>query len=214
MHKSPNIPSSLSLPLTYTNPSTHPYRMGNSALTSQALSAPPYLLSFFIVLLTAHLSDHHCSRSPYIILHSLLACTGYLLLTISGPLQLSSLWRYMAIFPASAGFFSAVTIIITWTINNQPTGTRRGAGVVMLGFLGQLGPLIGVRLYPDEEGPYYTKGMAICTGFMAVVAGLAWGLRGYLRRKNVEEYIEVEDDDREGLVEGKRKRRRRFVFIL
>lgn len=187
--------------------------MGNSALTSQALSAPPYLFSFLIVL-TAHLSDHHCSRSPYVILHSLLACTGYFLLTISGPLQLSSLWRYMAIFPASAGFFSAVTIIITWTINNEPTGTRRSAGVVMLGFLGQLGPLIGVRLYPDEEGPYYTKGMAVCAGFMAVVAGLAWGLRGYLRGKNAEWYIEVEDDE-ERFVEGKRKRGgRRFVFIL
>lgn len=192
--------------------------MGNSALTSQALSAPPYLLSFLIVLLTAHLSDHHCSRSPYIILHSLLACTGYLILTVSGPLQLSYLWRYMAIFPASAGFFSAVTIIITWTINNQPTGTRRGAGVVMLGFLGQLGPLIGVRLYPDEEGPYYTKGMAVCAGFMAAVAGLTWGLRGYLKRKNAEGYVKIEDaadDDEEGLMEGKRRGGgRRFVFIL
>ena len=189
--------------------------MGNSALTSQALSAPPYLLSFLIVLLTAHLSDHHRSRSPYVVLHSLLACTGYLLLTISAFLQLSSTWRYMAIFPASAGFFSAVTIIITWTINNQPTGTRRAGGVVMLGFLGQLGPLIGVRLYPDEEGPYYTKGMAICAAFMAAAAALAWGLRGYLRRKNAEEFVEVQDDDEEGLVEGKRKRGGgRFVFIL
>lgn len=86
--------------------------------------------------------------------------------------------------------------------------------MVMLGFLGQLGPLIGVRLYPDEEGPYYTKGMAVCAGFMAVVAGLAWGLRGYLRGKNAEGYVEVEDDE-ERLVEEKRKRGgRRFVFIL
>lgn len=85
----------------------------------------------------------------------------------------------------------------------------------MLGFLGQLGPLIGVRLYPDEEGPYYTKGMAICAAFMAAAAALAWGLRGYLRRKNAEEFVEVQDDDEEGLVEGKRKRGGgRFVFIL
>lgn len=189
--------------------------MGNSALTSQALSAPPYLLSFLIVLLTAHFSDHHSSRSPYIILNSLLACTGYLLLSISASLRLSSIWRYMAIFPASAGLFSAVTIIITWTINNEPTGTRRAGGVVMLGFLGQLGPLIGVTLYPDEEGPYYTKGMAICAAFMAAVAGLAWGLRAYLRRQNAVGLVEVQDDDEEGLVEGKRKRGGgRFVFIL
>lgn len=89
--------------------------------------------------------------------------------------------------------------------------------MVMLGFLGQLGPLIGVRLYPDEEGPYYTKGMAVCAGFMAAVAGLTWGLRGYLRRKNAEGYVKIEDaaDDDEGLMEGKRRRGgRRFVFIL
>lgn len=84
----------------------------------------------------------------------------------------------------------------------------------MLGFLGQLGPLIGVRLYPDEEGPYYTEGMAICAAFMAAVAGLAWGLRRYLRRKNAEGIVEVHDDE-EGLMEGKRKRGAgRFVFIL
>lgn len=91
--------------------------------------------------------------------------------------------------------------------------------MVMLGFLGQLGPLIGVRLYPDEEGPYYTKGMAVCAGFMAAVAGLTLGLREYLKRKNAEGYVEVEDatddDDEEGLIEEKRKRGgRRFVFIL
>ena len=86
--------------------------------------------------------------------------------------------------------------------------------MVMLGFLGQLGPLIGVRLYPDEEGPYYTKGMAICAAFMAAVAGLAWGLRSYLKRKNAEGTVEVHDDE-EGLVEGKRRRGGvNFVFIL
>ncbi|KAK4130026.1 hypothetical protein BT67DRAFT_446137 [Trichocladium antarcticum] len=45
--------------------------MGHSPLTSQALAAPPYLVAFLAVLLTAHLSDKHRARSPFFIAHAL-----------------------------------------------------------------------------------------------------------------------------------------------
>ncbi|KAI9649938.1 hypothetical protein NHQ30_002523 [Ciborinia camelliae] len=56
--------------------------MGHSPSTSQALSAPPYLLSFLSVLLTSHLSDKLRARSPFLILHALLSSLGYILLSL------------------------------------------------------------------------------------------------------------------------------------
>jgi MFS family permease len=90
--------------------------MGFSSITAQGLSAPPYLFAFVVVVTTAYYSDRLQSRSSFIMLHSLLATVGYATIAVSGYLRsYHTLVRYFALFPAVAGFFSAITIIITWT---------------------------------------------------------------------------------------------------
>ena len=172
--------------------------MGYTALTSQALSAPPYLVSFLAVLATAYLSDRHRSRSPFVLFHALLATCGYTLIAIAGSLHLSPAWRYIGIFPAATGFFAAITIIITWTINNQRSDSARGTGVAMLNYVGQLGPMVGVGLFPDDDGPYYVKGMAVCAAFMGAVGILAWWLRIILQRENRKLGLGNGDEDEDG----------------
>lgn len=192
--------------------------MGYSALKSQALSAPPYLVAFGTVLLTAFLSDRYRSRSTFVIFHALMASAGYAMMTIAGSVHASPQWRYIGVYPAASGFFSVVTIIITWTINNQDSDSKKGTGVVMLNYIGQLGPLVGVHLYPDSDQPYYVKGMAVCASFMATVAILAYSLRRLLAAKNLrmaheQTREEVEDESLVG--QGKADRQDRpFVFML
>ena len=124
----------------------------------------------------------------------------------------------MGVYPAAAGFFSAITLILTWTINNQDSDSKRGTGVVMLNLLGQLGPLVGTRLYPDSDKPYYVKGMAVCSVFMFIVALLAWWLRRLLVRENekqtqLEEVLGKGEDEALVDEEGSRTKAR-FVYIL
>ena len=192
--------------------------MGYTALQSQALSAPPHLVAFFTVLLTAYLSDRFRTRSPFIIFHTLLACAGYSLMAIAGSLHASAHWRYAGVYPATMGFFSAITIIITWTLNNQHSSTGKGTALAMQNYVGQLGPLVGVHLYPDSDGPYYVKGMTACAGFMVMAAVLAFLLRLFLARKNRRTVVEEKaaDGEDEGLVMERRGRRREkgFVFMI
>ena len=155
-----------------------------SALASQALSAPPYLVAFLVVLLTAFLSDRARNRSNYIIFHAIMGSLGYLLIATAGALRASHWWRYAGVYPAASGFFSAITLILAWTINNQHSDTKRGTSVAMLNLIGQLGPLLGTRLYPDSDAPYHVKGMAICSAFMLLVAVLAFILRSILAIEN------------------------------
>jgi len=185
--------------------------MGHSALAAQALSAPPYLLSFVVVIITAWLSDKLQNRSYFICFHSLLSACGYILLALSGPLGLGTWWRYAAIYPAAIGFFSVITIIITWTINNQESESKQGAGFAMLQIIGQCGPLVGTRLYPDSDGPYYVKGMAFCGGAMILTAVLALCLRIFLAIENKKLDRELggtgqADEAREGLVAKRHSR--------
>ena len=190
--------------------------MGHSALASQALSAPPYLVAFGVVILTAWLSDKYRSRSSFLIFHALLSGAGYLVLALSSTLKLKIWWRYAAIYPACMGFFSVVTLIITWNINNQESESRQGAGFALLQIIGQCGPLLGTRLYPDSAAPYYTTGMAACACAMAGVACLAILLRVVLSRKNARSagYSAHDAGDERGLVKMALRKNEAFIYML
>lgn len=193
--------------------------MGYESVTAQGLSAPPYLFAFVVVITTAYYSDRLQSRSTFVILHSLLATLGYGAIAILGYYESSStLIRYLALFPATAGFFSAITIIITWNLNNQDTDIKKGTGMAIMNVIGQMGPLVGTSIFPEEDGPWYVKGMSICAGFMLAVGVLAAQLRWILIREN----RKTRNDDRGGeyagvpLEEGDLAHvsRKKFEFML
>jgi MFS family permease len=164
--------------------------MGYDSLHAQARSAPPYLVAFVVVLLTAYASDRARTRSPYLIAHALISSAAYLAIAVTGHFQdhispgLSIFIRYVCVFPATAGFFSAITLIITWSMDNRVEKEGKGASIAILNVIGQCGPLLGTRLYPESDGPWYVRGMATCSFFMIVVAVLALVLRILSKREN------------------------------
>lgn len=192
--------------------------MGYSSLASQALSAPPYLVAFIVVLVTTYLSDRNRSRSPYIITHALLSSLAYLTIAATGyfhaylPPSVHITVRYLCLYPAASGFFSAISLNLAWTMDNRVASESKGASVAMLNIIGQCGPLLGTRLYPDTDGPWYIRGMAVCSVFMVVVAVLAIVLRVMLQRENrrsavqtgqgVNNDMEMEMEEREVLMGG------------
>jgi len=160
------------------------HSIGYSSLAAQGLSALPNLFAFVIVLLISTVSDRFQMRSLPIVGVALMAMTGYILLALATPLHMSNTLRYLCLFPITAGFFPAVTLIIVWTLDNQASDEGKGTGVAMLNIIGQIGPLVGTGLYPEHEAPGYVRGHAVCAIFMGVVAVLALGLRVVLGREN------------------------------
>ncbi|KAL4925459.1 putative MFS transporter [Aspergillus undulatus] len=206
--------------------------MGYTPTNSQAFSAPPYLFAFIVVLITAYLSDRARTRSPYLITHALISATSYATIALIGTFHaslsenLSTTIRYLCVYPATAGFFSAITLIITWSMDNRMHKEGKGASVAILNVIGQCGPLLGTRLYPESDGPLYVRGMSVCAGFMGLVAVLAVALRVSLQRANrkrdggEQEGIAGDgtDREREGLIfaseaEGTRQKEV-FTFII
>ncbi|KAG9247084.1 putative nicotinamide mononucleotide permease [Calycina marina] len=189
--------------------------MDHSVLMSQALAAPPYLLSFVAVIATAYFSDKYQVRAYFVMFHALLSACGYSFIALAGVLGWSTWFRYAGVFPAAIGFFSVITIIITWTINNQESESKQGTGFAMLQIIGQCGPLVGVTLYPESQAPLYTNGMLSCAMSMVIVASLAAILRIYLKGLN---RLKTSDDSEysrigeEGV--GLVKQRTSFTFML
>ncbi|KAI0132240.1 major facilitator superfamily transporter [Xylariales sp. AK1849] len=195
--------------------------MGHSALESQALSAPPYLIAFGGVLLTAHLSDRMQIRAPFIIVHALASAVGYTVMALARPLHINPMLRYLAVYPAAIGFFNVVVLIIAWSINNQSTESRQSGGFALLQVIGQCGPLVGTRLYPKRDEPFFEPGMWACASAMTGVSLLTVVLRSYLSRQNRKLDSMGSGQNREetqGLVEsasdGGKEPSERFRFML
>lgn len=154
--------------------------MGFTSINAQGLTAPPYFLSFLFCIGTTYIADRTKQRGLMIIFLSLIGGTGYIILATVK----STAVRYFAIFLAAAGIFPAISNILPWVLNNQGTDTKRGTGIAILQMVGQCGPVLGTRLYPTTDGPYYVKGMAVCSAFMFFNAILALILRQYLAWQN------------------------------
>jgi len=111
---------------------------------------------------------------------SLIGAVGYILLAATsntGP-------RYFGVYLAAAGIFPCIGNILPWVLNNQGSDTKRGTGIAILNLVGQCGPLLGTRVYPASDSPYYRLGMWVCAGFMLFNGLLAFGLRCLLVWEN------------------------------
>lgn len=109
-----------------------------------------------------------------------------------------------------AGFFCVVVLNMAWNANNARTSGHQGAGGgrdgirALMQVLGRCGPPVGTRLYPRADGPWFTRGMGVCSAAKVVVAVLALGLRAYLA--GVNRRLVREDENRVGVGEGGKSR--------
>ncbi|KAH8904356.1 major facilitator superfamily transporter [Coniochaeta sp. PMI_546] len=154
--------------------------MGFTSINAQGLTAPPYFLSFLVCIGTTYIADRTQQRGLMIMGLSIMGGVGYVLLATVKSVGV----RYLGVFLAAAGVFPAIANILPWVLNNQGTDTKRGVGIAMLNIIGQCGPLLGTRIFPVTEKPYYVKGMSICAGFMFFNAILAFLLRSYFAWEN------------------------------
>ena len=183
--------------------------MGFTAINAQGLSAPPYFLSFLVCIGTTWIADKTRQRGFMIIGLSLIGGVGYIVLVTCKTVAV----RYFGVFLAAAGVFPAISNILPWTINNQASDEGKGTGIAVLNVVGQMGPLVGTRLYPDAEGPYYVKGMTVCAVSMGMVVVLAFALRIVLSKENAKMRGKRKEAEGEGLVGGSAEEKD-FVYMI
>ncbi|KAF2853798.1 pantothenate transporter liz1 [Plenodomus tracheiphilus IPT5] len=154
--------------------------MGFTSVNAQGLTAPPFFLSFLTVIATCYIADRTQQRGIVIAILTAIGGAGYVILATSK--HVGAL--YCGVCLAAVGIFPAIGNVLPWVTNNQGSDTRRGTGIVLLNLIGQCGPLLGTRLYPKSEGPFYVKGQSVCAGFMFLFCLLALVLRTLLVWEN------------------------------
>ncbi|ROW08239.1 hypothetical protein VMCG_03304 [Cytospora schulzeri] len=154
--------------------------MGFTSVNAQGLTAPPYFLAFGVCILSTWVGGRTQQRGIMIGCLSLLGCVGYVMLAASRTVSV----RYAGVFLAASGVFPAIANTLPWLLNNQRSDTKRGVSIAVMNVIGQCGSLLGTRVFPTRDGPYYTKGMIVCAGFMFLSSVLAFSLRACFKYKN------------------------------
>jgi hypothetical protein len=154
--------------------------MGYNSLHAQGLSACPYLAAYVVCVSASFASDRARTRGIFIITLCCIGAIGYILLAT---MEVTGV-RYFATFLVCAGVFPAVALTFTWVTDNQGSASKRGAGLAIFGMLGQCGPILGARLFPESDGPRYAKGMWVCSGILLAAAAMSLALSLSLRWQN------------------------------
>lgn len=152
--------------------------MGFTAINAQGLTAPPYFISFMFTWSSCWVADRTQQRGLVIMVFSCIGGIGYVLLATVDSVGV----RYFGVFLAAAGIFPSIANILSWTLNNQGSDTRRSVGIAVLNLVGQCGPLLGTNVYTDA--PRYIKGFSVCAAFTFFTAILAFSLRTLLVWEN------------------------------
>lgn len=168
--------------------------MGYQGIYAQGLTAPPYLVAVAGILTTCYISDKYLQRAYPISVCLLIASVGYILLSVSRTTGV----KYFGLYLAVPGVYSALSIIMTWTGDNQGSDTKRGVGYVVIHVIGMVGPIVGTFLFPSTEAPHYKKGIWVTTGIVMFCMLFSLVYRAYLvreNRKRDEKYGPVDKDE-------------------
>jgi MFS family permease len=136
--------------------------MGYGSIRAQGLSAPPYVLAFFISLSACWLTDRYQVRGPVCTVLLIVGAIGYLMLACLK----STAARYVGIWLIINGLFPFIPILYMWLMANQMSESKKGLGLVIFATIGQCGPLLGTHLFPSKDQPYYVKGTATSAGLL------------------------------------------------
>ncbi len=150
-----------------------------TSIQSNGLSAPPYLFVFFMIILVSWLSDKARLRGPFDAAAAFIAAVGFILLATCT----STAARYTGTFLATC-IFVCVAITLSWVSNTHANESKRGGAYVILGTIGQCGPLLGTNVFPPSDAPYYRKGMWVSCASCLMVGFLSISFSLLLWREN------------------------------
>ncbi|POR35094.1 Alkaline phosphatase [Tolypocladium paradoxum] len=157
--------------------------MGHDPVTAQGLTAPAYFAAFLLCVLASYVSDRFGRRGLVVAGTAAMGVVGYgLLAGIRDENRAGA--RYAGVWLAACGVFPALSINVTWILNNQGGDSKKGAGLAIFLTLGQCSSFISSVVFPRGDGPFYTKGCAIGGGLTGLIVILALGMHVSLGWEN------------------------------
>jgi MFS family permease len=155
--------------------------LGHSALTSNLLTIPPFLLGAVTLWGVTYISDLHRQRLPFILLALALNLVGLLAALWFPPEWVTA--RYAALCILLAGSFVASPLTVAWISGNVLAPGKRAVALGINGW-GNLAGVIAARLFAPAYAPSYGTPLMVTAAAVAVSTVGYAGFWAWLRTEN------------------------------
>lgn len=125
--------------------------MGFDRVSAQGLTAPAYFTAYLVCVATSCLSDRYGKRGFFVAGAAAMAAVGYGLLAGVQD-EHSTAPRYAAVWLAACGAFPALSLNVTWLLNNQGGDSKKGAGLAVVLMVGQCSSFVASSVFPKSDG--------------------------------------------------------------
>jgi MFS family permease len=169
--------------------------LGYTSIQAQFRSVAPYSAACAVGIAMAWTSDRVGRRGPFIVGCSLLSAVGYAVLCASD----NATAKYVAIFIAAVGSFSAGPIVVSWSLNNSAGPAVRSVTSAYVVAVGNCGGLLATWTYLPFMAPEYTLGHALNLTSVSCAAILAASAIFWCHRENRRR----ERGERDSILQGK-----------
>ncbi|KAI1432345.1 MFS general substrate transporter [Xylaria sp. CBS 124048] len=138
-----------------------------SPIQTQLHSVPPWAASFVFSLVVAVLSDWTRHRAFFAIVPLAITIAAFAILL---SVHTKTVVEYAALHLVTIGTYGVMPVVVCWFQMNLGGHHRRSIGTAwQIGF-GNLGGIIATYLFLDSDAPNFTKGYAVCLGFVSLSA--------------------------------------------
>ncbi|ETS79729.1 hypothetical protein PFICI_09582 [Pestalotiopsis fici W106-1] len=149
--------------------------LGYKSVEANLMTAPVYGVAYFVLLVTAWLSDRFRMRGPFIALGGLIAGIGYILLgTLSDQKS-----RYGVCILAIAGTYMAFPLTLAWISSTFAGDSKAGTGIGVVIAVTHAVGVAASTIYPAEDAPHYLMGNAV-SGALTLTTAVAAILMSFL----------------------------------
>ncbi|KAF9151000.1 hypothetical protein BG015_007192 [Linnemannia schmuckeri] len=154
-----------------------------NALTTQAMTAPAYIIACLFTIVFAFSSDRFRERGIHYAFPTFIGGIGYVLLIVTK--DSPTINRYVSLTVTASGVFASVPAMLSWFTTNIGGHTKRGVATAAIISFGNIGGAIGGQIYRAEDAKNgYVRGHAICSAMMFISSFLILVMKYLLIREN------------------------------
>jgi predicted MFS family arabinose efflux permease len=151
-----------------------------SANKTQLLSVGPFVVGFFVTVISACLSDRYESRGITVALVSVLAVVGFAVYLGAEDKFIS----YGALYLMVPGVYATTPVLAAWMANNSESYYRRATSVAIGFIAANSGGILSVWRFPTSEGPKFRKTTVMNLIFSILVIVISLVNMAYLSFRN------------------------------
>lgn len=158
--------------------------LGHTGIQAQIHSIPVWAVSAVVALLVSILTDKLRHRYTFILIGTLLASIGYIILLCQTSPHVSEKVAYMAVFFVTMGTYIVQPVTIVWMANNLAGHYKRAIGLAIQVGFGNIGGIIASNVFNTKYAPRYVVGYSVSLGMMVFCAVMSTVFAVGLVREN------------------------------